>query len=423
MSTTCIKKTCLLAFLLFNLSVPAVALPAISLRQAAPGTQFITGACTTDADCASACCGFKSGKCAGPIVAQERDGGCGFGDAQPNDTAAVALTGGASVNNGNAATGQAAAADAAAGTSAAPAAGSQFITGACTSDADCASACCGFNSGKCAGPVVAQERDGGCGFGDAQPNDTAAQALTGGASANVNSSAGQAASAGTSAVAAPGSQFITGACTSDADCASACCGFNSGKCAGPVVAQERDGGCGFGDAQPNDTAAQALTGGASANVNSSAGQAASAGTSAVAAPGSQFITGACTSDADCASACCGFNSGKCAGPVVAQERDGGCGFGDAQPNDTAAQALTGGASANVNSAAGQAAPAGTSAAPAAGSQFITGACTSDADCASACCGFNSGKCAGPVVAQERDGGCGFGDAQPNDTAAKALTGQ
>ncbi|KFY50672.1 hypothetical protein V495_00132 [Pseudogymnoascus sp. VKM F-4514 (FW-929)] len=366
MSTTCIKKTCLLAFLLFNLSVPAVALPAISLRQAAPGTQFITGACTTDADCASACCGFKSGKCAGPIVAQERDGGCGFGDAQPNDTAAVALTGGASVNNGNAATGQAAAADAAAGTSAAPAAGSQFITGACTSDADCASACCGFG---------------------------------------------------------------------DADCASACCGFNSGKCAGPVVAQERDGGCGFGDAQPNDTAAQALTGGASANVNSSAGQAASAGTSAAAASGagagtsaapaagSQFITGACTSDADCASACCGFNSGKCAGPVVAQERDGGCGFGDAQPNDTAAQALTGGASANVNSAAGQAAPAGTSAAPAAGSQFITGACTSDADCASACCGFNSGKCAGPVVAQERDGGCGFGDAQPNDTAAKALTGQ
>ncbi|KFZ17147.1 hypothetical protein V502_04727 [Pseudogymnoascus sp. VKM F-4520 (FW-2644)] len=346
--SSCIKKTCLLAFLLLNLSIPAVALPAISLRQAAPGTQFITGACTTDADCASACCGFKSGKCAGPVVAQERDGGCGFGDAQPNDTAAQALTGGAPANNGNAATGQAAA-----GTSTAPTPGSQFITGACTSDADCASACCGFNSGKCAGAVVAQERDGGCGFGDAQPNDTAAKALTGGAPTNNGNSAvgqaatGQAAAAGTSAVAAPGSQFITGACTSDADCASACCGFNSGKCAGPVVAQERDGGCGFGDAQPNDTAAKALTGGAPTNNGNSAvgqaatGQAAAAGTSAVAAPGSQFITGACTSDADCASACCGFNSGKCAGPVVAQERDGGCGFGDAQPNDTAAKALTG----------------------------------------------------------------------------------
>jgi hypothetical protein len=31
-----------------------------------------------------------------------------------------------------------------------------------------------------------------------------------------------------------------------------------------------------------------------------------------------------------------------------------------------------------------------------------------------------GKCAGPVVAQERDGGCGHGDATPNANAAKAL---
>jgi hypothetical protein len=38
----------------------------------AQGTQFITGPCTSDADCASGCCGFKSGKCAGAIVAQER---------------------------------------------------------------------------------------------------------------------------------------------------------------------------------------------------------------------------------------------------------------------------------------------------------------------------------------------------------------
>lgn len=58
---------------------------------AAKGTQFITGSCTKDTDCASACCGFKSGKCAGPAVAQERDGGCGFGDAQPNDAALKAL--------------------------------------------------------------------------------------------------------------------------------------------------------------------------------------------------------------------------------------------------------------------------------------------------------------------------------------------
>ncbi|KAF1845968.1 uncharacterized protein K460DRAFT_118104 [Cucurbitaria berberidis CBS 394.84] len=161
----------------------------------------------------------------------------------------------------------------------------------------------------------------------------------------------------------------------------------------------------------------------------------------VAAQGTQFITGPCTSDADCASSCCGFTSGKCAGPVVAQERDGGCGFGNSQPNDDAAQALTGG-NGNTNAQAdatlpvanppaatqpgapAQTAPAtGNEAGNGAGKQFITGACSSDADCAAGCCGFRSGKCAGPVVAQERDGGCGFGDGQPNDNAAQALRGQ
>ena len=60
---------------------------------------------------------------------------------------------------------------------------------------------------------------------------------------------------------------------------------------------------------------------------------------------------------------------------------------------------------------------------AAGTQFITGVCKKDADCASKCCGFRSGKCAGAIVAQERDGGCGFGNAVPNDDAARALRGQ
>ncbi|OJD12035.1 hypothetical protein AJ78_07306 [Emergomyces pasteurianus Ep9510] len=157
-----------------------------------------------------------------------------------------------------------------------------------------------------------------------------------------------------------GTQFITGPCTSDADCASGCCGFNSGLCAGAIVAQERDGGCGFGNGQPNDNAAGALRGQGFAGNGAHAGTGAGAKvatpvlkpTKAVGAtgsaagqnqvsPGTQFITGPCSSDADCASACCGFNSGKCAGPIVAQERDGGCGFGDAQPNDDAAQALRG----------------------------------------------------------------------------------
>jgi len=152
-----------------------------------------------------------------------------------------------------------------------------------------------------------------------------------------------------------------------------------------------------------------------------------------AAQGTQFITGVCASDAECASACCGFTSGKCAAPFVANERGEGCGFGDAQPNNNALNGAGGNASADAQPDAAAPAPApaappaesntGAAAPAAAGTQFITGACTSDADCASACCGFKSGTCAGPVVAQERDGGCGFGDAQPNDNAAKALQGR
>ncbi|KAK7025464.1 hypothetical protein VNI00_015992 [Paramarasmius palmivorus] len=228
---------------------------------------------------------------------------------------------------------------------------------------------------------------------------------------------------------APGTQFITGPCQSDKDCASDCCGFNSGKCAGPVIAQERDGGCGFGDPQPNDRAARVFRGEAPAAPatpppanNGAGGAAAGSGKP----PGTQFITGPCANDGECASGCCGFNTGKCAGAIVALERDGGCGFGDAQPNDNAARKLRGQAPAApgtpppANNGAGGAA-AGSGKPP--GTQFITGPCANDGECASGCCGFNTGKCAGAIIALERDGGCGFGDAQPNDNAARKLRGQ
>ncbi|KAL8697903.1 MAG: hypothetical protein Q9224_002094 [Gallowayella concinna] len=150
--------------------------------------------------------------------------------------------------------------------------------------------------------------------------------------------------------------------------------------------------------------------------------------------GTQFITGACKSDSECASACCAFNTGKCAGPVIAQQRDGGCGFGNAAPNADATKALgsniaapgvkTGGNGDDASAAAMPDTQSKKGSAPAvatvAGTQFITGACSSDGDCASGCCGFKSGKCAGPIVAQERDGGCGFGNATPNANAATAL---
>ncbi|KAH8731292.1 hypothetical protein GQ44DRAFT_604849 [Phaeosphaeriaceae sp. PMI808] len=149
--------------------------------QGAQGTQFITGACVSDAACASGCCGFTSGKCAAPFVANERGEGCGFGNAQPNNNALAKNKGQAAANPPAAPAAPPAASTAPAAAPAAPAKapGTQFITGPCTSDADCAAGCCGFKSGKCAGAVVAQQRDGGCGFGDAQPNDNAAQALKG----------------------------------------------------------------------------------------------------------------------------------------------------------------------------------------------------------------------------------------------------
>jgi len=233
-------------------TVLAVVLLNVSLLVAGNGTQFITGPCASDADCASDCCGFNSGKCAGPVIAQTRDGGCGHGDAQPNDRAAKAFFAGQ---------GQAAPAPAPAPAApAAPAAGTQFITGPCNSDADCASSCCGFNSGLCAGPVIAQTRDGGCGHGDAQPNDRAAKAFFAGQGQAAPAPAPAPAAGGAGAGNGAGTQFITGPCNGDSDCASGCCGFNSGKCAGAIIAQERDGGCGHGDAQPNDNAAQKLRG-------------------------------------------------------------------------------------------------------------------------------------------------------------------
>jgi hypothetical protein len=186
--------------------------------------------------------------------------------------------------------------------------------------------------------------------------------------------------------------------------------------------------------------------------------------------GSGFVTEACTNDSQCQQGCCAFSTGKCAGPDVAQSNgDGGCGFGDAAPNCDVATALgftnciagaqrgtltasqiqtaaefvaqldgithaitppttppSGGAAAPAapapanNAGSGTAATTSSSSA-ALGSQFVTGACTSDTDCQQGCCAFATGKCAGPDVAQSNgDGGCGFGTAQPNCQVASAL---
>ncbi|KAJ7627051.1 hypothetical protein FB45DRAFT_991249 [Roridomyces roridus] len=184
--------------------------------------------------------------------------------------------------------------------------------------------------------------------------------------------------------------------------------------------------------------------------------------------GSQFVTGPCTRDSDCQQGCCAFTTGKCAGPGIAQTRDGGCGFGNAKPNCDVAAALNLGLCAsgavngdltdpNVQKAAEFVAkldgfaftpaksettmteahhspsasaasptktktssPAPTSPSSQSSKLFVTAACTADSQCQQGCCAFNTGKCAGPGIAQTRDGGCGFGDAKPNCNVAAAL---
>ncbi|KAK1230294.1 hypothetical protein PQX77_006623 [Marasmius sp. AFHP31] len=279
-------------FIIFSLLAINLASAATVVRRQGTGTQFITGPCNSDGDCASGCCAFKTGKCAGAIVALERDGGCGFGNPTPNDDAARKLRGqppraandpfippggagsnnnstqnnGGGGNNTSSTQNNGGAGSGAAGSGKPP--GTQFITGPCANDGECASGCCGFKSGKCAGAIVAQERDGGCGFGNSTPNDDAARKLRGQAPANPPTNNGAQSTGGAAggnatesgSGKAPGTQFITGPCANDGECASGCCGFNTGKCAGAVVAQERDGGCGFGDATPNDDAARKLRG-------------------------------------------------------------------------------------------------------------------------------------------------------------------
>jgi len=192
---------------------------------------------------------------------------------------------------------------------------------------------------------------------------------------------------------------------------------------------------------------------------------------ALARRGNQFVTGPCKQDSDCQQGCCAFHTGKCAGPGIAQTRDGGCGFGNAKPNCNVAKALNlgvcapGAESGDVADSAVQAAAkftakldnlpftpaksstakpaegkadnsaaAPSSAAPASSGKSIAQlaasqkskktvfeTCSSDSQCQQGCCGFSTGKCAGPAVAQTNgSGGCGHGSSSPNCNVATLL---
>ncbi|KAJ7121935.1 hypothetical protein C8R46DRAFT_105532 [Mycena filopes] len=236
----------------------ALAVSGMVIPRLAPGTQFITGPCTADADCASTCCGAKTGVCNALAVANgPGGGGCG-GSA------------------GAAAAPPAAAAAASTGSGKPP--GTQFITGPCSADADCASTCCGAKTGVCNALAVANgPGGGGCG--------------------------GKAGGSGKP----PGTQFITGPCSADADCASTCCGAKTGVCNALAVANGPGGG------------------GCGGKAGVSAAPAPAAAAPPAAAPvsaGTQFITGPCSTNGDCASGCCGKNSGLCAARAVALETVG-----------------------------------------------------------------------------------------------------
>jgi hypothetical protein len=144
-----------------------------------------------------------------------------------------------------------------------------------------------------------------------------------------------------------GSQFITGQCFSNADCASGCCaGLNGAAvCSGPAVGNANGKtGCGFtlasvrassSAASPAAPAAAAAAADAAAGTGSKSASAGVVNTNLAGSQnvgkgnGSQFITGQCFSNADCGSGCCaGLNgAGQCSGPAVAFDAGKtGCGF-------------------------------------------------------------------------------------------------
>ncbi|KAI0445113.1 hypothetical protein F4803DRAFT_204000 [Xylaria telfairii] len=124
-------------------------------------------------------------------------------------------------------------------------------------------------------------------------------------------------------------QFIGGQCTSSLDCAldTACCAtFGSiGLCSGlQADFQAGKTGCGFGDG--GNTAAPSVPDNSNSGDDTTGSGSGATGTVTVdpnaagaanvgAGNGSQFITGQCISDADCASTCCA-SDGKCAAPAV-----------------------------------------------------------------------------------------------------------
>merc|ERR1712054_489277 len=347
----------------------------------APGSQFITGACTADADCASTCCEENQNVC----------------------RAVGSLSAAESCKDGRTANQQGLRAP-----------GTQEIAGSCVADSDCASDCCEQNANICKAylTISASEAckdgrapgkwayvppgqsniaeacvlDSDCASTCCESNQNVCKAFL---ALSVGESCKNGRAPAPQSFVTPGSQFITGACTADGDCASTCCEQNQNVCRAFLSlngAEACEDGRSPNQAGSITPGSQFITGPCTADADCASGccvgvcrsflslssaetcqdgrNPAQMGDQGFVAPGSQFITGACTADADCASTCCEENQNVCR----------------AVGSLSAAESCKDGRTANQQ---GLRAP---------GTQFITGACGADSDCASACCEVNQNVC-------------------------------
>jgi len=200
------------------------------------GNQFVTGPCKQDSDCQQGCCAFKTGKCAGPGIAQTRDGGCGFGNPQPNCNVAAALGLGVcapGAKNGNLAD---------------PAIQSAAKFVAKLDNLPFTPASGSSSTKPSSGKKPTSGKKGGKKGGQNAPAAPKAPAAPSGGKKSVAQLAASQKSKKT----------VFETCGSDSECQQGCCAFNSGKCAGPGIAQTRDGGCGHKSPAPNCNVAAAL---------------------------------------------------------------------------------------------------------------------------------------------------------------------
>jgi hypothetical protein len=271
--------------------------------------------------------------------------------------------------------------------------GSQFITGQCFSNADCASNCCNKNTGLC-NAIGAVGADA-CGFqasnSAASPTDTTG--TTGSDTSSANPAIDTSKPGSQNVGKGDGSQFITGQCLTNADCASTCCNKNTGVCnaIGAVGIENCQAGAGGQAATPATPPATDNTSTDTSSANPAIDSSKPGAQNVGKGDGSQFITGQCFTNADCASTCCNKDTGVCnAIGAVGIEN---CQAGAGSPTSAAPSESPAADNGNTaNPAIDTSKPGSQNVGKGDGSQFITGQCLTNADCASTCCNKNTGVC-------------------------------